>query len=116
MIETAIYTRDDGIVDWRYCRTRNPEADFVVADSEVEWILHSGAEIQTFQRQPLNEALRFSIPRKPGRPSLHRHSTGVACATVPPRIHQQISKPPRPATVRKSETKKPDFVTAPGGE
>jgi hypothetical protein len=34
----------------------------------------------------------------------------------PPRIHEQISEPPRPATVRKSETKKPDFVTAPGGE
>jgi pimeloyl-ACP methyl ester carboxylesterase len=31
MLQTAIYTRDDGIVDWRYCMTRNPEMDFEVA-------------------------------------------------------------------------------------
>ena len=98
------------------CSSAGAFADFVVADSEVEWILHSGAEIQTFQRQPLNEALRFSIPRKPGRPNLHGHSTGIACATTPPRIHEHISEPPRPATVHQSETKKPDFVTASGGE
>ena len=35
MIETAIYTRDDGIVDWRYCRTRNPEADFEVPGTHI---------------------------------------------------------------------------------
>jgi triacylglycerol lipase len=35
MIETAIYTRDDGIVDWRYCRTRNPEVDFEVPGTHI---------------------------------------------------------------------------------
>jgi hypothetical protein len=35
MVETAIYTRDDGIVDWRYCRTRNPEADFEVPGTHI---------------------------------------------------------------------------------
>ena len=35
MLETAIYTRDDGIVDWRYCMTRNPEADFEVPGTHI---------------------------------------------------------------------------------
>ena len=35
MLETAIYTRDDGIVDWRYCVTRNPEADFEVPGTHI---------------------------------------------------------------------------------
>jgi triacylglycerol lipase len=35
MVETAIYTRDDGIVDWRYCRTRNPEVDFEVPGTHI---------------------------------------------------------------------------------
>lgn len=33
--ETAVYTRDDGIVDWRYCRTGNPEIDFEVPGTHV---------------------------------------------------------------------------------
>ncbi|MBZ5664544.1 MAG: hypothetical protein LAO30_08070 [Acidobacteriia bacterium] len=35
MVQTAIYTRDDGIVDWRYCMTRNPEADFEVPGTHI---------------------------------------------------------------------------------
>jgi len=35
MVETAIYTRDDGIVDWRYCMTRNSEADFEVPGTHM---------------------------------------------------------------------------------
>jgi pimeloyl-ACP methyl ester carboxylesterase len=33
--ETAIYTRTDGLVDWRYCRTRNPANDFEVTGTHV---------------------------------------------------------------------------------
>jgi triacylglycerol lipase len=29
--ETAVYTEDDGVVDWRYCKTDRPEADFSVS-------------------------------------------------------------------------------------
>ncbi len=32
---TAIYTRDDGIADWRYCRTGKPERDFEVSGTHV---------------------------------------------------------------------------------
>src|SRR5271157_1175831 len=35
MLQTAIYTRDDGIVDWRYCRTRDPEIDFEVPGTHI---------------------------------------------------------------------------------
>lgn len=33
--ETAIYTKDDGIVDWRYCRTGNRKTDFQVPGTHV---------------------------------------------------------------------------------
>jgi triacylglycerol lipase len=33
--ETAIYTRNDGIVDWRYCMTRNGEDDFEVPGTHI---------------------------------------------------------------------------------
>ena len=35
MLQTAIYTRHDGIVDWRYCMTRNPEVDFEVPGTHI---------------------------------------------------------------------------------
>jgi len=35
MVQTAIYTRHDGIVDWRYCMTRDPEIDFEVPGTHV---------------------------------------------------------------------------------
>jgi len=35
MLQTAIYTRQDGIVDWRYCMTRNPDIDFEVLGTHV---------------------------------------------------------------------------------
>jgi triacylglycerol lipase len=35
MQQTAIYTRHDGIVDWRYCMTRNSEVDFEVPGTHV---------------------------------------------------------------------------------
>jgi len=35
MVQTAIYTRDDGVVDWRYCMTRNPENDFEVPGTHI---------------------------------------------------------------------------------
>jgi triacylglycerol lipase len=33
--ETAIYTRDDGIVDWRHCMTKNPQVDFEVPGTHI---------------------------------------------------------------------------------
>jgi len=33
--ETAIYTKTDGVVDWRYCITDNPEVDFEVPGTHI---------------------------------------------------------------------------------
>jgi pimeloyl-ACP methyl ester carboxylesterase len=35
MMETAIYTRQDGIVDWRYCMTMDPEKDVEVPGTHI---------------------------------------------------------------------------------
>lgn len=35
MFETAIYTRQDGIVDWRYCMTLDPEKDVEVPGTHI---------------------------------------------------------------------------------
>jgi pimeloyl-ACP methyl ester carboxylesterase len=35
VLETAIYTRDDGIVDWHTCVTSDPEVDFEVPGTHV---------------------------------------------------------------------------------
>jgi len=41
--ETAIYTRSDGIVDWRYCRTDDPETDFEVPGTHLGLVFNSDA-------------------------------------------------------------------------
>ncbi len=35
MLETAIYTRQDGIVDWRYCITTDPDKDVEVPGTHI---------------------------------------------------------------------------------
>jgi triacylglycerol lipase len=50
MVETAIYTRDDGIVDWRYCRTRDPEADFEVPGTHIGMALNPSADAIVAER------------------------------------------------------------------
>ncbi len=40
-LETAIYTRDDGIVDWRCCRTGNRAADFEVSGTHIGLVFNS---------------------------------------------------------------------------
>ena len=35
VVQTAIYTKDDGIVDWRYCRTGNFDIDFEVPGTHI---------------------------------------------------------------------------------
>jgi triacylglycerol lipase len=43
VMETAIYTRSDGIVDWRYCRTENPAIDFEVPGTHLGLVFNSDA-------------------------------------------------------------------------
>jgi len=41
VLETAIYTCSDGIVDWRYCRTEDPETDFEVPGTHLGLVFNS---------------------------------------------------------------------------
>jgi triacylglycerol lipase len=43
VMETAIYTRHDGIVDWRYCMTRHAEADFEVPGTHIGMAFNASA-------------------------------------------------------------------------
>ena len=43
VLETAIYTRHDGIVDWRYCMTRNPAVDFEVPGTHIGMAFNASA-------------------------------------------------------------------------
>ena len=48
--ETAIYTRQDGIVDWRYCVTRNAEVDFEVPGTHIGMAFNPAAYSIVAQR------------------------------------------------------------------
>ena len=41
--QTAIYTRDDGIVDWRYCRTENADVDREVPGTHMGLVFNASA-------------------------------------------------------------------------
>jgi triacylglycerol lipase len=43
MMQTAIYTRSDGIVDWRYCRSEDPATDFEVPGTHLGLVFNSDA-------------------------------------------------------------------------
>jgi pimeloyl-ACP methyl ester carboxylesterase len=41
--QTAIYSRDDGIVDWRYCRTGDRDSDFEVPGTHIGMVFNASA-------------------------------------------------------------------------
>ena len=43
IVQTAIYTKDDGIVDWRYCRTGDEDIDFEVPGTHVGLVFNPSA-------------------------------------------------------------------------
>jgi triacylglycerol lipase len=43
MLQTAIYTRHDGIVDWRYCMTKNRNIDFEVPGTHIGMAFNAAA-------------------------------------------------------------------------
>ena len=54
VLETAVYTQDDGVVDWRYCRTNDPEADFSVSGTHIG--LAFNPSVYTIIAQRLSQA------------------------------------------------------------
>lgn len=43
MLETSIYTRHDGVLDWRYCLTKNSEVDVEVAGTHIGMVFNPAA-------------------------------------------------------------------------
>jgi len=43
VMETAIYTRSDGIADWRYCTTGDPNNDFEVPGTHIGLAFNASA-------------------------------------------------------------------------
>jgi len=43
ILETAIYTRSDGIADWRYCTTGDPANDFEVPGTHIGLVFNASA-------------------------------------------------------------------------
>ncbi len=41
VVQTAIYTTDDGIVDWKYCRTGDTSQDFQVPGTHIGMVFNS---------------------------------------------------------------------------
>ncbi len=41
VLETALYTESDGVVDWRYCLTNRPNADFCVSGTHIGLVFNA---------------------------------------------------------------------------
>ena len=72
MVETAIYTRQDGIVDWRYCMTRNPEVDFEVPGTHIGMAFNPLAYTIVAERLALARSFEPAAVNRP-RPSPTQH-------------------------------------------
>lgn len=62
VLETAIYTRDDGIVDWRYCMTRNPEVDFEVSGTHLGLAFNSSVYTLIAERLAMAQTRNGAAP------------------------------------------------------
>lgn len=58
MLETAIYTRQDGIVDWRYCLTMDPEKDVEVPGTHIGMAFNPAAYAVVAERLAKAHATR----------------------------------------------------------
>lgn len=50
VFETALYTRNDGVVDWRCCITKDPEVDFEVPGTHIGMAFNPAAYMLVAQR------------------------------------------------------------------
>jgi len=53
MLQTAIYTRHDGIVDWRFCMTTDPDIDFEVPGTHIGMAFNPSAYMIVAERLAL---------------------------------------------------------------
>jgi len=60
-MQTALYTMDDGVVDYRCCRTGDPERDFRVPGTHIGLAFNSSAYTVIAQRLAI--ASNLATPR-----------------------------------------------------
>ncbi len=70
--QTAVYSREDGIVDWRYCRTGDPKVDIEVCGTHLGLIFNSATYLSIAER------LAAAHPKCTPRPGHARASQRVA--------------------------------------
>ena len=58
MTQTAIYTRHDGIVDWRYCMTMNPDVDVEVPGTHIGMAFNPAAYAVVAERLAMSNSRR----------------------------------------------------------
>ena len=56
VLETAIYTRQDGVVDWRCCVTKNPRFDFEVPGTHIGMAFNPSAYMLVAERLAMANA------------------------------------------------------------
>jgi triacylglycerol lipase len=56
MLQTAIYTRHDGVVDWRFCRTLRDGNDFEVSGTHIGMAFNAGAYSIVAERLAMTHA------------------------------------------------------------
>jgi palmitoyl protein thioesterase len=72
VLETAVYTEDDGVVDWHYCRTDRPGRDFPVSGTHIGLVFNPSAysiiasrlSIAISQKGRRKHQPKVTIPRK----------------------------------------------------
>jgi hypothetical protein len=77
VFETAVYTPDDGVVDWRYCRTDNSEADFPVSGTHSGLVFNSSVYRIIANRLALTHCAQNKL-----RPRRSRVTPRVKCAAT----------------------------------
>jgi len=87
--------------------------DCIFVDPKVKGRLLPPADVESVQRKSLDEALCLSARWKPCGPHLNRRARRISLAAGSPRVHEQISKPPRTAAVRQAHPQEPDFIAPP---
>ncbi len=60
--QMAIYTRDDGIVDWRYCLTGDPKVDVEVCGTHLGLVFNSNTYLHIAERLAARSGKRTSKP------------------------------------------------------
>jgi hypothetical protein len=58
--QTAVYSRADGMVDWRYCMTGNADVDFEVTGTHIGMAFHPGVYMIIAERLAAARARKFT--------------------------------------------------------